>query len=52
MEKVVVVNGLRDLDSYDVIEVNEQLRDGWKVKSVTMDHADDYVNVVFVLEKE
>lgn len=50
MEKVVVAQGLNDLNSRDVKEVNELLSQGWTVKFVSTTATNDYVTAVFILQ--
>lgn len=46
MEKVVLVNGGK------LEEVNDMLKEGWKIKIIESTSSDGYCSAYFVLEKE
>lgn len=51
MEKVVTVYAHNYLGKFDMSDVNECLRNGWKVKTIHTVVVDNYINAIFVLEK-
>ena len=51
MEKVVIISSTNDHLSNEQKKVNEYLDNGWKVKAIHTATANEYVTVIFVLEK-
>lgn len=52
MEKVMVASAYGEMFNADLWEINDCLKYGWSVKSVTMTTSEGRVTAIFVLEKK